>query len=424
MQSSPPGAPIPLSRRLVTGARGLVRGTALRRAAGAIAAASVPARARPNADRHLLVAPPGHGNIGDQALVEAFLEQVPGPVTVITRRAGDITIPEAELDRVVTVALPSLIYGGALGHARDVRAFAGLLRDARSLSIVGADVMDGAYVTGASIARADAARLAARRGVDARILGFSWNAAPHPEALAAVLRAEAGGVRMLLRDPISAERAARDGFAEPRLTADIVFAAREADDLLAEELSARLGDAPFAIVNASGLVGDVEPQLAEYLPIVRALREQGLGVVVLPHVSRPGADDLPICRRLVDVADDAGVVLVEHLATPPQIRGLARRAEITVTGRMHLAIMTLLAGVPAVTVATQGKVEGLMASLGTPELCQEPGPGLGARVVEVVAAALPVDSPIRRSIAHHLPTLVERARANVEGLAAVPAAIG
>ena len=36
------------------------------------------------------------------------------------------------------------------------------------------------------------------------------------------------------------------------------------------------------------------------------------------------------------------------------------------TGRMHLAVMALLAGTPPITVATQGKVEGLMRLFGSP----------------------------------------------------------
>ncbi|MCS0498041.1 polysaccharide pyruvyl transferase family protein [Protaetiibacter mangrovi] len=414
--STPQDSPASLPHRAAVRLRAALRAPGLRRVAGAAAAALTPAHRTAAPRTHLLVAPPGHGNIGDQALVEAFLEQVAGPVTVITRRAGDVEVPDDARDRVVVRPLPSLVYGGALGHARDLRTFARLLDDAVSLSVVGADVMDGAYVTGASVARADIARFAARRGVDSRVLGFSWNAAPHPAARAAVLRAERAGVRMLLRDPVSHERAIADGFRDPVLTADIVFTAATVDEALADEVTERLAGRPFAIVNASGLVGDVEPQLAEYLPIVSALRAAGLAVVVLPHVSRPGADDLPVCRRLVAAADDPQVVLVERLETPRRIRGLARRAELTVTGRMHLAIMSLLGGVPAVTVATQGKVEGLMRSLGAEELCQPPGAGLGSRVVPVIGAALPAGSPIRLAVAATLPEVVARAARNLDGL--------
>jgi len=410
-------------RDVAVRARAVSRAPALRRAAAALAAAATPRRRAPAPTTHILIAPPGHGNIGDQALVEAFIERVDGPILVIARRAGDAVVPDGEAERVRVLALPSLVYGGAIGHARDMRAFARLLDTAASLSVVGADVMDGAYVTGASIARADLARMAARRGIDARVLGFSWNAAPHPAAREAVLRAERAGVQLLLRDPVSYERARGDGFARPELTADIVFTARSHDDGLAAETAARLGGRAYAIVNASGLVGEVEPQLAEYLPIVTALRARGLGVVVLPHVSRPGADDLPVCRRLVEAADDPAVVLVDRLETPQRIRGLARGAAITVTGRMHLAIMSLLAGVPAVTVATQGKVEGLMASLGADELCQAPGPGLGARAVQVIDAALPEGSDIRSAIAAGLAEVVTRAELNVAGLVAEPAPV-
>ncbi len=420
---STPRDPATPAGALASRVRAALSSPGLRRVAGATAAVMTPARTAARS-AHVLVAPPGHGNIGDQALVEAFAEAVPGEVVVVTRRPGDVVVPRDAARRVRVVPLPSLVYGGAVGHARDVRRFARLLDSAVSLSVLGADVMDGAYVPGASIARADIARLGARRGVDTRVLGFSWNAAPHPAALEAVLRAEAAGVRMLLRDPVSAERAARDGFRDPVLTADIVFTAESADDALAEEVAARLEGRPFAIVNASGLVGEVSSQLGEYLRVVDALRGHGLGVVVLPHVSRPGADDLPICRAVVEAAGDPSVVLVEGLRTPREIRGLARTAAITVTGRMHLAIMSMLAGVPAVTVATQGKVEGLMVSLEAPELCVAPADDLGARIVAVLETALPAGSATRAAIARTLPGVVERARRNVDGLASTVAAIG
>lgn len=415
--------PMSTPRDPIGRARAALSSPRLRRWAGALSAAVTPARPA-EGTTHVLVAPPGHGNIGDQALVEAFVEAVPGEIVVLTRRVADVAVPADAADRVRVVPLPSLVYGAAPGHARDVRAFLRLLDRAASVSVMGADVMDGAYVPGASIARAEIARLAARRGVDARVVGFSWNASPHPAALAAVLRAEAAGVRMLLRDPVSAERAARDGFRDPELTSDIVFTARTRDDALAREVSARLAGRAYAIVNASGLVGDASSQLGEYLRVIEALRGYGLAVVVLPHVSRPGADDLPVCRALAEAAADPEVVLVDSLRSPREIRGLAAGAAITVTGRMHLAIMSLLAEVPAVTVATQGKVEGLMSSLGTPELCQPPGEGLGPRIVAAIDDALPAGSATRAALARALPEVVARAGRNVEGLAGTSVAVG
>ena len=132
---------------------------------------------------HVLLAPAGGGNIGDQALVDAFIENVDGRVSVICRRPSDYAIDD---ERVRVVPLLSLVYGDLIGHARDMRAFRELLRTATSFSVVGADVMDGGYGYRASANRANLARRVAEVGIDSRILGFSWNGSPHPIALAPV----------------------------------------------------------------------------------------------------------------------------------------------------------------------------------------------------------------------------------------------
>ncbi|ANJ26296.1 polysaccharide pyruvyl transferase family protein [Agromyces aureus] len=320
---------------------------------------------RRDGEHHVLLAPAGGGNIGDQALVEAFIENVEGRVSVVCRRPSDYAIDD---ERVRVVPLLSLVYGDLVGHARDMRAFRELLSTATSFSVVGADVMDGGYGHRASANRANLARRVAEVGIDARILGFSWNAAPHPVALRAVRDAASRGVEVVLRDPRSAARARADGIAPVVDGADIVFLARRTDAAAAADWADRVSG-PLALVNFSGLVpadGGLEP----YVEVVRTLRDRGHGVLLVPHVSRPGADDLPICRAVSERFDgDPEVVLVDRLLSPAAIRGLTRRARLTVTGRMHLAVMSLMHGVPAVTVATQGKVEGLMDLFDAPQLC-------------------------------------------------------
>ncbi len=366
---------------------------------------------------HVLIAPPGGGNIGDQALVEAFVEATADPVVVVVRRRGDVDIPPRLSARMRLVPLPALVYGSAIGHWRDAAKLDRELRAAASVSIVGADIMDGAYVLRASLNRAALAERLARLGWKPRILGFSWNGTPHPAALAALRRASDVGVRMLLRDPLSAERARRDGITVTD-TADLVFLADSREDEVLADIAPDLcADQPLALINASGLVGTGSSQVHDYATIIAMLRADGMRVIILPHVCRPGADDLPLCRRIAaEFADDPSVSLVERLLAPAQIRGLAARASVVVTGRMHLAVMALLAGTPPITVATQGKVEGLMRLFGWPELCAQPGDGFAARVQPVLRAILDDPREARARLVERLPDVVTLAAANVEGL--------
>jgi len=362
-------------------------------------------------EHHVLLAPAGGGNIGDQALVEAFIENVEGRVSVVCRRPSDYATDD---DRVRVVPLLSLVYGDLIGHARDMRAFRALLKTATSFSVVGADVMDGGYGYRASANRANLARRVAEVGIDTRILGFSWNASPHPAALRAVRDAAGHGVEAVLRDPRSAARARADGIDPVVDGADIVFLARNVDTETAAQWADRVSG-PLALVNFSGLVpadGGLEP----YVEVVRTLRDRGHGVLLVPHVSRPGADDLPICRAVADRFEhDADVVLVDRLLSPSAIRGLTGRARLTVTGRMHLAVMSLMHGVPAVTVATQGKVEGLMDLFDSPQLCVA-SDRLATDLARVTGETADAVEELSSRIRSHLPDVRALAARNLERL--------
>lgn len=365
--------------------------------------------------RAILIAPPGAGNIGDAALVGAFLENVAGPITVISRYPGDFRIPPELAGRVQLVALGSLIYGGLPSFVRDLRRFRALLADASSVSVVGADIMDGAYNFRASTSRAVVARSAAAAGVNTRVLGFSWNGKAHKDAVAQLRAADRAGVALYLRDPLSVERALRDSLnAHP--AADIVFTARSVDPARAErELAGIPTEQGFAIVNVSGLIEN--DQTAAYVEIIRGLRGRGLGVVLLPHVIKKGPDDLAACRRVhAALGDTTGVAFVEEVLTPAEVRGFTERATITVTGRMHLAIMSLMKGVPAVTLATQGKVEGLMAMFELPYLCVEPGDGLADRVGSALERILADRDAVSAAILGKLPAVTALAEENFAGL--------
>ncbi|MBB6390270.1 polysaccharide pyruvyl transferase family protein [Microbacterium thalassium] len=367
-------------------------------------------------DGHVVLAPPGRGNIGDQALVEAFVEAVEGPVTVIVRAPDDIDIPERLAPRMRTVALPALVYGSAVGRARDLRRLNSAVAGAATFAILGADIMDGAYVARASVGRALLARRFAELGWDCRVIGFSWNAAPAAVALDALRSADRAGSVLYVRDPRSAERARGDGL-RAQDSADIVFTAASRDPGVVDRLLPDLApEEPLALVNASGLVG---ARLGGYADAIRRLRESGRRVLIVPHVSRHGADDIPLCTALADVfAADAGVVLVPELLTPPEIRSLGARASVVVTGRMHLAVMSLTAGTPALTVATQGKVEGLMDLFGTPELCIAPGDDFDHDLPAAVQAVIAQEDSLRSRILAARDEVVSRAWRNVDGMAA------
>jgi colanic acid/amylovoran biosynthesis protein len=368
---------------------------------------------------HVLVAPPGRGNVGDFALVEAFLDNVPGRVLVISNQPDDFPnlVPYGE--RITIVALPGLLYGNQLTHLAHVTKFARLISGAKSVSVVGADIMDGAYNRAASVRRSVVAHLAARRGKNARILGFSWNGKAYPPARKALIAAGTAGVRVFLRDPISFERASVDGLTSITQAADMVFAAPMPEAQVGEDLLTEFGidKRPFAIINVSGLIANKFDQTAEFTAIINHFSAMGLHVLLLPHVSKPKVDDVAACRKVMEQSDSSIVSLAPRLLSPREVRALANHATYVVTGRMHLSIMSLMNGTPAITLATQGKVEGLMQMFQLDDFTITPVRGFGSDVISVIERVRPDISAVRSHIAERAVFARELAQKNFDGLA-------
>lgn len=363
---------------------------------------------------HILVAPPGAGNIGDQAMVEAFIENVREPVIVICRKGSDFYLTESADCKIIDV--PGLIYGSALSHARSVYRFRNLLRGALSVSVVGADTMDGNYNLNASLNRAGIAELAARSGVDSRILGFSWSPRADPRATNAVRRAAKSGVGLYLRDPISAERVREFCAGGVKEAADIVFSARSADDSIFDYL--KLDPASkYAVVNSSALIGAGIDQRSAYVKVVSTLQDSGLSVVLVPHVSRAGSDDKLELSKIFDgLSED--IYTLDKLATPSEIRALVTSSHLVITGRMHLGVISLSRCVPAVILGSQGKVEGLMSLLGISDLYVDPNEEFAQEMVRAVERAIHTNSEVRRRVNANLPAVRELSIKNFAGLAA------
>jgi polysaccharide pyruvyl transferase WcaK-like protein len=175
----------------------------------------------------------------------------------------------------------------------------------------------------------------------------------------------------------------------------------------------------FALVNVSGLLS--EPgQLSSYEAVVRHLRETGLATLVVPHVSRPGIDDISAGRALFsEFAGDSGVMVVDTLWSPAEIRSLTRRAQLVVTGRMHLGILALSQGTPALIVDSKGKVPGLLGLFGRPEWCIASHADLQARAPELIDAIL-AEEELREQLLVTASRVRVLAEKNFEGLGEGP----
>lgn len=376
-------------KKLLKPVDGVLRSTALFRSV-ATATLSLPG-SKSKRHGHVLLAPPGAGNIGDSALVESFLESVDERVTVVVRSKSNFTLDQ---QNVHVVEMPHLLYGRLPWAIRDLVRLSRLLDRSTSFSVVGADIMDGAYNPRASARRAILSRLALRRDTSSRVLGFSWNASPEAGALREVRAASQAGVQLLLRDPASARRAVKDNLSNVTSCADMVFTAKTVDPDAKKKYLAHVGDAPFALLNVSGLLRQSQDLTEDYIAVIEHLRVLGYHVVLLPHVVKPGSSDLDavdaVAQRLVD---QTNVTTIRETLRPAEVRGLTKNAKVVITGRMHLAVMSLMAGLAPVTLASQGKVQGLFELFEREYLCVQPKPGMKDAIIEALSRALD-DGPI------------------------------
>jgi colanic acid/amylovoran biosynthesis protein len=369
----------------------------------------------------LVLAAPGDGNIGDQAMFDSLLDNVPGPLRVIVSSAESLSVPPRDQGRVDMVVLPSLIHGLVHRRMLDIRRFSALLPSASLFLVMGADTMDGGHPH-ASLARFDLLRMAAERDIPAAVLGFSW-ASVTPDSILDALRETSPKLRLFPRDPVSAGRLRAAGAENVDESADLTFTYHETQGLPAY-IQEWLDDGGsrhtgYAIINNSGLIRRRVTLDQEYGPAIRQLRERGLRILFLPHVLRPFDDDLPACRDLYQqfgVEDD---LLVGQQLAPAQIKRLTEGATLTVTGRMHLAIMSLSQGTMPITMATAGKVEGLYELFQLPFGLIQPVPGCGRELEETTLSALSRFEELSDHISSRLGDVRELSQKNWDYIAEV-----
>lgn len=364
-------------------------------------------------DQHVILNSPGEGNIGDQAMFESFIGNVTGNVMAVVKSTEAYTVPRHHTSSKVSfLVLPSLVYSKLASHYRDVWRFGRSVRGAASFSVMGADIMDGGYGVHSSMVEWNVALTVQRFGIPSRILGFSWNGKAHAEIVRLARKAGESGVSILPRDPDSKDRLLLDDVPNVTQSSDMVFAfLQETKALSPENYSAR--SKKIAVVNVSGLIGLRIEQEQEYEQLIQRLELLGYECVLVPHVSHSNVDDIAAIERLRErsaAAKRAG--FLRNLVSPSEVQALVQRADVVVTGRMHLSILALSVGTPVIVLATQGKVSGLMKSFGMPEHCVEPTQGFGSKVADLLSDLEKNRESFTDRINKNLPAVRELAELN------------
>lgn len=359
----------------------------------------------------LVLATAGMGNTGDEAMLDSLLANVPGQITLVVQSSDSFTPLRPD---VAMLVLPHLIDGPLYRRFPDVVRFARQLNRGSELCMIGADVMDGVYYPPSAMARFSLLNLANRSGLQTRVLGFSWSDQAEPSAWEAIRRV-APATQLFVRDPQSLRRLEARGVEGAIAAADIVFA-------LPHNSSApppiKTGRAKLALLNVSGLIQGRMDQLPEFEAVLRHLRETGWSMCFVPHVVRPGDDDLSTQRALqAGIGLDSNVRFIDAKPSVHEVQELVSRADLIITGRMHLAVLGIAAGVPAVVLGTQGKVAGLCELVGSGATEIEPRPGFGAEIIDAVRGMESVGlHELQANVRRVGPRLVELAGRNFEGM--------
>lgn len=366
---------------------------------------------------HILVAGPGGGSVGDEAMYRAFLQAAPRPLTVVAREAGDL-LEKPEEDSVTVVLLGDLLYGPSAKHLADLWRLLRLARRSATVSLIGADTMDGVYNETSSVRRFRVAQHTSRVGASSSVLGFSWNSRPGALALAA-MKASDASVRLLARDGESAARLRADGARTVEEVADLAFLTmpdrRDVDPELDSWIARQAeDDRRVFVVNANPRLETKFPgQFDQYVRLIHELTARGDAVVLLPHDSR-GADgeEAYIDEIATAVGEGPRLFHVRRILSPDRIVALARQADFVVSGRMHLVILASVGDAPTLGLEYQDKFSGLYRLLGYDGAVRADEDG-NWDLVEATKRASDRADESRKAWALAKPRVLELARMNV-----------
>lgn len=399
---------------------------------------SISVRDVPATIRNLLIFPSDPrgitGAVGDDAMLTATVEhfraanpQLQVTVLCMAGRPEEIVRSKGFTPVVIPV------------FERFPTAMAALLESGNydAFVAIGADVMDGYYSVEYSTQLLIAADLAARAGMRALFLGFSFNETAAPELEACFSRLDPR-VTLNLRDRISLARIERFAPVSARLVADSAFTLRpgEVDAETNGWIEAeKAGDRQVIGINLHPmLIRHADAQQIRHMvgqmasAIGAASAQSAFSWLLVPHDYRDDAGDGDgICLRpLIDELQGVPGIrcrYFEGIHRAATLKALAGKLDGVVTGRMHLAIASLGMGVPVLCLTYQDKFEGLYSHfdlprehLLPPEIFSAEG-ALEAALLRFLTA-LPA---LRQTVARERPRVTELAQANFAQVEGVPA---
>lgn len=304
--------------------------------------------------------------------------------------------------------------------------------------VIGADMLDGYYSLLGAARYWIVANHAARMGKTVIITGFSFNAAP-PRLLKHYMSPLSDALHVYLRDPVSSERFNRFVGMPDRaqLVSDLAFSLepREHADTantLAEWCRQKRSEGCMLVgLNLHPmLLRDCGPDGIEALisasvqAISAAINLRPIAVILIPHDYRPfPKGDIEMLGHLyhaLPACTQRRCHLVDENLHAAELKSLAGRLDLVVTGRMHLAIASLGMGTPIAGITYQDKFQGLLRHFGLgDDYLATPQQLLSERFfTNWLLGTIDAQAQLKRQVAEHLEEVKSLSRRNFSLLVA------
>jgi polysaccharide pyruvyl transferase WcaK-like protein/glycosyltransferase involved in cell wall biosynthesis len=349
----------------------------------------------PRRDDATLVLPPTHpGSVGDEAMMMVCMDHLMGQgrrFAIADFAPGDRWPGEPPGTAHVDL---SGFFGAR--HLRSMSEVAQRLRGFGRLWCLGADVIDGHYSEVGSLRRVSLVRLAAEIGLEASILGFSFNESPS-ELVVEALQGLPASVRLNARDPRSHTRLLERLGRPVDLVADLAFGLSPASDLEPQEeeivdwvrahqtrgqrvVGLNVSHRAFKSTGHADVWQAVEAYALALTDLLE--RRPEVSLLCIPHDYRGAAGEMSDPELLAAIAAKVRTTRRDRILVPeprlsaPFVKRLAGEVDAVLSGRMHLVIAALGQGTPASGLSYQGKLAGLYELFELPELGVDPADAL------------------------------------------------
>ncbi|MEH6648951.1 MAG: polysaccharide pyruvyl transferase family protein [Motiliproteus sp.] len=318
----------------------------------------------------MFISPASRGSLGDQALVEGFLELQNNTETKCLEAL------------VINGQVKQKIYAGSLpvlGRYQSSRSgILNIIFDSiryKALYIIGADTLDGSYDIGKNLFWLDIANYAVKVGIPVNIISFSFSSNPDLRVVKKIHTIDKRVV-FVSREVYSKERFEFTTGVPCILAADLAFIMKEKKDNK-EIISVNSwvedrkssGDKVVALnVNSLTSMASLSTIVDNYIGAISSFENKNISFLLVSHDFRDDQSDYEVLSLIYEGVRKRGSSIPMVLVGGPYNCWDAKYAvssvDFIVTGRMHLAIAGLSQGIPVYCVSYKDKFEGLLHHFG------------------------------------------------------------